>query len=97
MNWRRGLCHSLPKAVSESTSLVAEPIHRLLHERSPQLNAPPDLCGKFIETLRPKHAGGALVRCRKHRRHGEMESRLKGDSLIDNSKIRDRALRAGGS
>ena len=75
----------------------AEPIHRLLHERCSQLNASPDLRGKFVETLGPKHAGSALVRCGKHRCHGEMEARLKGDSLIDDSKIRDRALRVGGS
>jgi len=61
---------------------VAEPIYRLLHERRSQLNAAPDLCSKFIETLGPKHAGSALVRCRKHRCHGKMETRLKGDGLI---------------
>lgn len=86
MNWRRGLCHSLPKTVSESTSLVAEPIQRLMHERSPRLNAPPNLCRKFIETLRSEYTGSAVVRCGKHRCYGEMEARLKGDSLINDSK-----------
>jgi len=64
----------------------AEPIHRLLHQGRPRLNAAPDLCGQFVETLGPKYAGRALVRCRKHRRHGEMEARLKGDGLIYDSK-----------
>ena len=63
-----------------------EPIHRLLHQRRSQLNAALDLCGQFVETLGPKHAGSALVRCRKHRCHGEMEARLKGDGLIYDSK-----------
>jgi hypothetical protein len=64
----------------------AEPIHRLLHQGRPRLNAAPDLCGQFVETLGPKYAGRALVRYRKHRRHGEMEARLKGDGLIYDSK-----------
>ena len=64
----------------------AEPIHGLLHQRRSQLNAAPDLCGQFVETLGPKYAGRALVRCRKHRCHSEMEARLKGDGLIYNSK-----------
>ena len=64
----------------------AEPIHRLLHQRCSQPNTSPDLRGKFIETLRPKYTGSALVRCGKHRCYGEMEACLKGDSLIDDSK-----------
>ena len=64
----------------------AEPIHRLLHERRPQLNAASDLRGQFVEALGPKHARSALVRCRKHRCHGKMKARLKGDGLIYDSK-----------
>jgi hypothetical protein len=60
----------------------AEPIYGLLHERRSQLNAAPDLCSKFVETLGPKHAGSALVRGRKHRCHGEMKACLEGDGLI---------------
>jgi len=64
----------------------AEPIHRLLHQRRPQLNAAPDLCGKFVETLGPKHASSALVRGRKYRCYGKMEARLKGHGLIYDAK-----------
>ncbi|KRR11746.1 hypothetical protein CQ10_39940 [Bradyrhizobium valentinum] len=64
----------------------AEPIRRLLHERCSQPNASPDLRGKFVETLGPKYAGSTLVRCGKHWRYGEMEARLKGHSLINDSK-----------
>jgi hypothetical protein len=64
----------------------AEPIYRLLHERRSQLNAAPDLCSQFVETLGPKHASSALVRGRKHRCHGKMKARLKGDGLIYDSK-----------
>ena len=74
-----------------------EPVHRLLHQRRSQLNAAPDLCGEFVETLGPKYAGCALVHGRKHRRHGKMKARLKGDGLIYDAEDRDRALRAGGS
>ena len=59
-----------------------EPIHRLLHQRRPQLNAASDLRGQFVEALGPKHARRALVRCREHRCHGKMKARLKGDRLI---------------
>jgi len=64
----------------------AEPIHRLLHQRRSKLDATLDLCRQFIEALGPKYASSALVRCRKHRCHGEMEARLKGDGLIYDSK-----------
>ncbi|MFG3591052.1 hypothetical protein [Bradyrhizobium sp. RDI18] len=63
-----------------------EPIHRLLYERCPHPNASPDLRRKFVETLGPKYAGSTLVRCGKHWRYGEMEARLKGHSLINDSK-----------
>jgi hypothetical protein len=60
----------------------AEPIHRLLHQRRPQLNAAPDLRGQFVEALGAKHTRRALVRCRQHWCHGKMKARLKGDRLI---------------
>ena len=85
----RGACLRRASAESNRRSVAfrsAEPIHRLLHQRRSQLNAASDLCGQFVETLGPKHAGSALVRCRKHRCHGEMEARLKGDGLIYDSK-----------
>src|SRR6185369_115419 len=59
---------------------------RLLHQRRSKLDATLDLCRQFIEALGPKYASSALVRCRKHRCHGEMEARLKGDGLIYDSK-----------
>jgi hypothetical protein len=85
----RGACprRSSPERNRRSAGFRrAEPIHRLLHERRSQLNAAPDLCGKFVETLGSKHAGSALVRGRKHRCHGKMKARLKGDGLIYDSK-----------
>jgi hypothetical protein len=85
----RGAC--LQRFVARATRMslafrCAVPIHRLLHERCSQPNASSDLCGKFVETLGPKYAGSALVRCGKHWCYGEMEARLKGDSLINDSK-----------
>jgi hypothetical protein len=64
----------------------AETINRLLHQRRAQLNAASDLCGQLVETLGPKHASRALVRCRKHRCHGKVKARLEGDRLIYDSK-----------
>lgn len=63
-----------------------EPIHRLLHQRRAQLNAAADLRGQFVEALGPKHARRVLVRVRKHRCHGKMKARLKGDRLVYDSK-----------
>jgi hypothetical protein len=87
LNWGASLRRRSTESNHRSVAFRrAEPIYRLLHERRSQLNAAPDLCSKFVETLGPKHAGSALVRGRKHRCHGEMKARLKGDGLIYDSK-----------
>ena len=81
-----GACLRRSSAGSSVALHRAEPIHRLLHERRSQLNSAPDLCRKIVEALGPKCAGGALVCCRKHRCYGEMETCLKGDGLVYDSK-----------
>jgi hypothetical protein len=87
LNWAAGLRRASAESNHRRVAFrSAEPIHRLLHQGRPRLNAASDLCGQFVETLGPKYAGRALVRYRKHRRHGEMEARLKGDGLIYDSK-----------
>jgi hypothetical protein len=87
LNWAAGLRRASAESNHRRVAFrSAEPIHRLLHQGRPRLNAASDLCGQFVETLGPKHAGSPLVRCRKHRCHGEMEARLKGDGLIYDSK-----------
>jgi hypothetical protein len=87
LNWGASLRRRSTESNHRSVAFRrAEPIYRLLHKRRSQLNAAPDLCSQFVETLGPKHAGSALVRSRKHRCHGKMEARLKGDGLIYDSK-----------
>ena len=87
MNWAAGLRRASAESNHRRVAFrSAEPIHRLLHQGRPRLNTASDLSGQFVETLGPKHAGSPLVRRRKHRCHGEMEARLKGDGLIYDSK-----------
>ena len=50
------------------------------------INRIAETIAQFVEALGPKHARRALVRGRKHRRHGKMKARLKGDCLNYDSK-----------
>src|SRR5713226_631541 len=52
----------------------AEPIHRLPHQRRPQMNTPSNLRSEYFETLGPKDARGPLLRDRQRWRDGEVVS-----------------------
>ncbi len=86
MNGRAGL-RLFPPIIRTSTPLPAEPIHRLLHERGPQLHATPNLGSKLVEPLRPKYARGTQSCGRQRRSHCKLVSGLQRHSLVDDSKI----------
>ena len=51
------------------------------------MNTPLDLRGEFVETLGPERACTGLGLRRQHRRHREMETRMKSDGLTHGPEI----------